>query len=253
MNHLVHAAYASPGAPSCQVPGTARPAQRRNRLGMAGFTPAAAAPSAAGGSPANSSPATPPNNLAAMAFVTPLATSSISSGSRVQVVKPSAAGMPCVNPLAAGSGCSKGQAAQPCAGVEADEAQSVTSGRSWQTSLSGLSLAETPDSLFATPAAHFGAGMAGRETPFATPAFDVSAVKAASARPGLFAGAEVDGGAQVSPVPLPDEATSRDLEHVSGQLLVVCVARPLAKAVHCWLHTIQLLLLLIVLLPTIQV
>ena len=258
MNHLVHAAYASPGAPTCQVPGTARPVQRRSRLGMAGSTPAAAAPFAAGGSPANSSPATPPNNTAAMAFVTPLASS---SGSRVQVVvEPNTAGLTFVHPLAASSsGSGRGQAAQSCADPEADEGQSVTSGRSWQTSLSGLSLAETPDSLFATPAAHFGAGMAGRETPFATPAFDFSAVKAASARPGLFAGSEVKGKAQESPVPLPDEASSSNLEHVSarvlpvsGQLLDVRLARRLAKAVDNWLHTILLLLLLSVPFPRIQ-
>ena len=242
MNHLVHAAYASPGAPSCSVPGTARPVQRRSRLGMAGSTPAAAAPFAASESPANSSPATPPNNTAVMAFVTPPAASSISSGSRVQVVEPTA-GMPFVGPLAASSGGSKGHLAQLCADAEAGEAQSVTSGRSWQTSLSGLSLAETPDSLFATPAAHFGAGMAGRETPFATPAFDLSAAKAASAKPGLFVGSEVNGGAQESPVSLPAEANLRNLGHFSGQLLVVFVARLLVKAVHCWLNTIQLLML----------
>lgn len=252
MNHLVHAAYASPGAPSCQVPGTARPVQRRSRLGMAGSTPAAAAHTAVGRSPANSSPATPPNSTAAMAFVTPLAASSISSVGRVQVVEPSTTGMPFVHPHAASSGGSRGQVAEPCADAEADEAQSVTSGRSWQTSLSGLSLAETPDSLFATPAAHFGAGMAGRETPFATPAFDLSAAKAASAKPGVFAGSKVNGGIQESPVPVPDEARLRSL--MPGQLPVVSVAKLLAKAVDCWLHTIQLLMLLLsVPFPGIQV
>ena len=167
------------------------------------------------------------------------------------MVEPSA-GMPFVDPLAASSGGSRGQVAQPCADAEADEAQSVTSGRSWQTSLTGLSLAETPDSLFATPAAHFGAGMAGRETPFATPAFDLSAAKAASAKPGLFVGGEVNGGAQESPVSLPDEAKLSNLGHVSGQLLVVFVARLLVKAVHCWLNIIQLFMLLLsVLVPSI--
>ena len=46
-------------------------------------------------------------------------------------------------------------------------------------------------------------------------------------------------------MPMPGEANSRKLEHVSGQLLVVSAARVLAEAADCWLHTILLLLLLL--------